>query len=67
LVLVKQEIRDSFFEMWDDAPMAMPVIHCDIRPFEKSTHFMVCSAAKKTHLTGIQTDLSVTPLFQNAL
>jgi len=34
---------------------------------EKSFHLSVCSDARKSNLTGIQTSLSSTPYFSNAL
>jgi hypothetical protein len=36
---------------------------CDIRSYEKSTHLLVYSAAKKINLTGIQANFSCTPFF----
>jgi hypothetical protein len=53
--------------MWDVAPMIVSEVHYDIRPYEKSVHLLVCSAAKKVNLTGIQTDFSTTPFLHNAL
>jgi hypothetical protein len=33
--------------MWGASPMTVPNGRCDIRPYEKSAHLLVCSPAKK--------------------
>jgi hypothetical protein len=37
--------------MWGASPMTAPDDHCDIRPYEKSAHLLVCSPAKKVFWT----------------
>jgi len=62
---VRQE--DFRHKMWGAALITPLKVFYNIRSSEKSTHLLVCSVAKKANLTGIQTSLSSTPYFSNAL
>jgi len=53
--------------MWGAVWMTPLKVFGKIRSIKKFTHILVCSVAKKANLTGIQTSLSSTPYFSNAL
>jgi hypothetical protein len=44
--------------MWGAASMTMPMVHCDIDPYDKSIYILVCSLTMKANFTGIKTNLS---------
>jgi hypothetical protein len=50
--------------MWGAAPMTAPGVHCDIRPYEKSVHLLVCSPAKRVFFTEFRQTLSFHAFFQ---
>jgi hypothetical protein len=51
-------------KMWGAAPMTAPGVHCDIRPYEKSVHLLVCSPAKRVFFTEFRQTLSFHAFFQ---
>jgi len=59
--------RKFSHKIWGAAPLIPLKVFGNIRSLKKSTHLLACSVAKKANLTGIQTSLSGTPYFSNAL
>jgi len=53
--------------MWGVSLMIPLKVFCNIRSLEKSTRLLIGSDTRKANLTGIQTSLSITPYFSNAL
>jgi hypothetical protein len=50
-LLSRENLGNLDHKMWGVAPITAPVVHCDIRPFEKSTLLLVCSPAAKAFFT----------------
>jgi len=53
--------------MWDVSLMIPLKVFDNIPSFEKSTHLLIGSDARMANFPRIQTDLSITPFFINAL
>lgn len=59
--------RSFCHKMWDVSLMIPLKVFDNIRSFEKSTHLLIGSDARMANFPRIQTDLSITPFFINAL
>jgi hypothetical protein len=38
-------------KMWGASPMTVPMIHCDIHPYKKSSHLLAVSPAERVFFT----------------